>query len=152
MSTRIYSAPRVFDVATLFVVTFAYAILFSVLSFSINPKSTILWGGCIVTFIGLCQAILFKGSKPRLASVIGGGLAAFVLLLCLEQMRRSPPSVLAVSIIGLCSATVGCGLGYLTGAVVGGVFLIADKLRQRIGRSMSVAKDLEVGFTHLTDD
>jgi hypothetical protein len=134
MTSKVYSAPRVFDVATLFVVTFAYAILFAILSYSFNPKLTILLGSGFITIVGVCQAILFQGEKPRYSSVVAGVACAIGLYFFQSFSKESPIPVFAKVIAFPFYMLLGAGFGYLAGAVVGGVFLIADHLRQRWSR------------------
>jgi hypothetical protein len=132
---KIYSAPRRFDLATIFVVTSAYAALFAgMTALNFPPIASGAVAG-FVTLVGLAQALLFRGRQPRLASVLVGtaiySLAALAIWLASGQ-RRYPTAL--VLLAGTYSIIGGAILGYLSGALIGGVFLIADVLRGRFGR------------------
>lgn len=129
---RLYSAPRRFDLATMLVVTTAYAIfLGGLLAVGATPMLTVILVG-LVTLLGVAQAVLFGGREPRRASMlIGAPICA--LLLCISvfsgpQQYISLPFVLFATGVG---ALEGAVLGYFAGVLVGGVFLVADVLRRR---------------------
>jgi putative addiction module component (TIGR02574 family) len=131
---KIYSAPRRFDLATIFVVMSAYSILFAAMSgLQFPPQASLMVGG-FITIVGIGQAVLFGGRKPRLASVVTG-LAAFLvgLLVSLFEPRMyARPLILIVMSAWL---IVGAAAGYVAGVLVGGVFLVADLLRKAYDRS-----------------
>lgn len=123
--------PRRFGVGTLLVVTTAFALLFGVLRALHVPG----WGFVIVAgyiiVIALGQALLFGGKKPRLASYLVGAITWFgvhLLAVCLAIVLRGswdhleelfPTMFLALTFGGL--------LGYLTGCLIAGVFLLIDR-------------------------
>ena len=124
----IFSAPRKFDTATLLIVTTAYAIYFSVmLAIGLNEFVIAMIAG-FFTVVGLCQPILFFGKFPRLSSVIGGviyGIPAGII--CVRQADEEWLAALVFgTIAGIFAGSTG---GYLCGALVGGVFLIAHYTR-----------------------
>ena len=98
--------------------------------------------GLFFTAIAAAQALLFKGNAPRLASCIAGSLyfvainATFILLNSVTQSQqfRIVSSILAAVGGMICVALSGAICGYAGGALVGGVFLVADQLRRRAGR------------------
>jgi hypothetical protein len=132
-SPQVFAAPRRYDLATMFTVSIAYALLFAGLrSLGADPPLVGLIGG-FFTFVGIAQAILFGGNSPRKASCIAGAvyLAGFVV----AESVAFAAGVSLFRLLGLlCYGIWGLVLGYVGGAIVGGVFLIADFLRRRIDR------------------
>jgi hypothetical protein len=82
--------------------------------------------------VGLAQAVLYNGRAPRLASVIAGGLLMELTLLPRSMSHES--SLVFSAIIRL---ILGLPAGYLAGTLVGGVFLVADKLRHWAARRIA---------------
>jgi putative addiction module component (TIGR02574 family) len=138
---KIYSAPRRFDLATVFIVTLAYSVLLGVMSaLRLPPVASLIVAG-FITAIGVSQALLFGGKRPRLASVLVGTLIYALSLLgfwLATGQRAYPTSTFLV--LGTYAAIGGAILGYLSGVVVGGVFLLADAVR-RMRRSGTEAED-----------
>jgi hypothetical protein len=129
----IYSVPRRFDLATIFVVTAAYSLLLGGLSaLDATPIVKTVVAG-FVTMIAVAQAALVKLVHPRGTSIVVGAVInlIFTWLIWLEIGRRIPIPFVVVALTGV---LIGGFLGYLTGTVVGGVFLIADLLRGRFDR------------------
>jgi putative addiction module component (TIGR02574 family) len=131
---RVYSAPRRFDLATVFVVTTAYSLLLAALSAFQLPAGAIAMVTGFITLVGVGQAFLFHGQRPRLASILMGLLCytAPSLATWFIGNRMMPPGfvmmMLGNGIVG------GAVLGYLAGVLVGGVFLVADVVRRKFGR------------------
>ncbi len=131
-----YGAPRVFDLFTLLAVTLAFALLFGglqllepMLQGGVESLSIVL--GVFVTGVAVFQMLLWGGKKPRLASLVAGPIlwvAIFVIYGAIESRGRFDP----LAVFGaLCSSVLGVPAGYIGGALVAGVFLIADFLRTR---------------------
>jgi hypothetical protein len=125
----------------IFVVTFAYSILFAVMSWlSFPPVASLIIGGFIMV-VGIGQALLFGGLKPRSASVVTGScaymLGTIAVWLSDPRMYRGELMIIVIS----WSAVGGAMMGYLAGVLVGGVFLVADAVRRRFGRRTEVAAD-----------
>ncbi|MEN6493863.1 MAG: GNAT family N-acetyltransferase [Thermoguttaceae bacterium] len=123
--------PRRFGVGLLLVVTTVYALLFGVLRALHFPAMAFVMVVGYVTVIGLGQAILFGGKKPRLASYLVGAAVCLVLYMLtfwrailLIGSWKSFPELLSIVFWSL---TVGGLSGYVTGCLVGGVFLIAKQ-------------------------
>ncbi|MCI0335791.1 MAG: hypothetical protein L0228_21500 [Planctomycetes bacterium] len=144
-TAKIYSAPRRFDLATIFVVTFAYSLLFAVMSgLNFPPVASLIVGG-FITVVGAGQALLFGGKKPRLASAVTGAVVSVPLtLLTMDFGPRGLAGELWV--LGMPASIIfGAGFGYAAGALVGGVFLVADAVRQKFARrARASADDAEV--------
>ena len=122
----------------MFVVSVAYAVLFSVMRLLQAGPLMFVIAGLFFTAIAVAQALLFKGNAPRLASCIAGSLyfvginATFILLNSVNQSQsfRIVSSILAAVSGMICVAASGAICGYAGGALVGGVFLVADQLRR----------------------
>ncbi len=132
-AAKVYAAPRRFDLATLFIVTIAYSFLLAGMSVLQFPSIASLAIAGFVTLVGVGQAVLFGGDRPRTASLLVGttiyslGMLAYWFL---GWSRFIPPSGLFV--IGTFVVIGGAILGYLSGTLIGGVFLLAEYLRHFI--------------------
>jgi putative addiction module component (TIGR02574 family) len=131
---RIYSAPRRFDLATIFAVTTAYSLLFAALSAIHVPTTAIAIAAGFITLVGIGQALLFGGQKPRLASALVGVLCYSIA--ATGYWLMGPPMMPEPLLLGalVYALFVGAVSGYVAGVLVGSVFLVADKLRCRFGR------------------
>jgi hypothetical protein len=134
---KIYSAPRRFDLATIFVVTVAYSILLTGMGLLQFPPLASLIVAGFVTLIGISQALLFGGNQPRLASLLAGTVLYSIAMLAywLAGGPRLMPTS-AFLALGTSVLIGGAILGYLSGTLIGGVFLLADYVR-RIVRSLT---------------
>jgi putative addiction module component (TIGR02574 family) len=142
--TKIYAAPRRFDLATIFIVTVAYSLLFSAMSLLQFPPVVSLVIAGFVTLVGIAQAVLFGGAQPRTASLIMGTVIFSIGMLAwwvFGGSRSFPPSV--ILIFGSFIVIGGAVLGYLSGALIGGVFMLAEYLR-RFVRSVVRQRHVEV--------
>jgi hypothetical protein len=148
----IYSAPRRFDLATVFAVTSAYSLLFAVTSYvvgylDLSPAASLFVGG-FVTLVGVAQAVLFGGQNARIASV---GTGVVLCVLWNLYMVIWPPryfSGIAMIFLLPISAALGVFFGYTAGVMVGGVFLVADKIRTFL---VGKAEDSEDDWVELTE-
>jgi hypothetical protein len=129
-----YGAPRVFDLFTLLAITLAFAMLFGgiqVLKPALGEGTTAVTAvvAAYVTGIAVAQLALWGGALPRLASIVGGPVVWILVgtVLGLFEGTSLPGAVGGA----LCSSPVGFITGYLGGAVVAGVFLVADGFRQK---------------------
>lgn len=124
----LYSVPRRFDIATLLVVSLAYSILFSFLKVLGAPWPVFLFFGSLTVVIGVAQALFPYGNEPRWASMIAGCVYLGVWTIATAVVMQDVTA-------GMCgtvgSFLFGPPLGYLTGAIEAGVFLLADKVRTR---------------------
>jgi hypothetical protein len=141
---KIYSAPRRFDLATIFVVTFAYSLLFGVLSGLGAPPALSVIFGVFITVVGIGQAVLYGGNNARVASVITGAVVGVPVawgLITMESPRNMVAWLILFAPLGI---VLGGLCGYLAGTLVGGVFLVADKLRQFFVHRDVMATDSEL--------
>ncbi len=115
------------------VVTTAYALLFGALRFTPSPPILFAVVAGFITCVGIAQALLFGGKKPRMSSALVGVVWLFGLLVTTGAIRLVydyPSSVIALAILG-------AFIGYVAGVVVGSVFLTSDMLRKSIQRCKS---------------
>ena len=134
-SRRIYSVPRRYDPATLFVVSLAYALLFGFMrSVGFPPIAFAVVAG-FVTLVGLSQAILFGGKAPRQASAVAG-IGAFLVVqvpvLAECALRHLQDLGILVACLPLTAILPGAMLGYVVGVLIGGVFLVAEAVRRGV--------------------
>jgi uncharacterized membrane protein len=130
-STKLYSAPRRFDLATILVVTLAYAVLFGALRLLHADHIVVLMIAGLISCVGVGQALLFQGKRPRLASLlIGVVVSCCVCVIDIVVLGDWPFIVVAL----VSSAVSGLIFGYLAGVAVGSVFLVSDLTRRLIQR------------------
>ena len=133
-AVKLYSAPRRFDLFTILIVTTAYAILFSAMNgLRFHPIMSV-YVAAFITIVGIGQAVLFGGRQPRFASAVSGAMAYFIGYLCFIFLEPRWQIGFSTVTAIFASATFGSVLGYIAGVLVGGVFLVADVLRQRYGK------------------
>jgi putative addiction module component (TIGR02574 family) len=131
----VYSAPRRFDLATIFVVTTAYALLFAELAALQLPPLINLLSAGFIAIVGIGQAFLFRGLRPRTSSLLVGMATCGIFAVghFLMNPRIYSSSMFAIMLAYLLAS--GAILGYVAGAVVGGVFLVADFVRRWLSRT-----------------
>jgi hypothetical protein len=127
---KIYSAPRRFDLATIFVVTFAYSLLFGVMNYAEFWPSVSLVVGAFITIVGVGQALLYGGKNARVASVITGAVLGGLLSIAGAIAPPRGFSGIVLLFLSPVNLILGACFGYMAGALVGGVFLVADKVRR----------------------
>lgn len=120
--TKLYSVPRRFDLATIMIVTSAFALLFGVIRlFDFGLLGFAAVAG-FFTCVALAQAIMFGGRAPRAASIVAGGSYCALFALSADPA-------------GLCIGVVYGGiLGYLAGILIASVFLVTDLARMLVRR------------------
>ena len=80
-AAKVYGVPRRYDLATLFAVSVAYAIMFGVMRALSFPLDRFAISAAFVTSVGIGQALLFKGKSPRTASVgVGVSLSVATMI------------------------------------------------------------------------
>jgi hypothetical protein len=132
--------PRQFGIGILLVITTMFAVLFAMLQGLGAPP--LAFAGIAVFFgaVGLGQMLLFKGKRPRRASVIVGACFLPCLLLGtivieMFEERRVVPDFFTGLLLFLIWSPVGALFGYLAGLLIAGVFLVIDMLKKRLGGS-----------------
>jgi hypothetical protein len=126
--------PHRFGVGTLLLISTMYAVLFAVWRFIEGPPEILVWVALFFFAVGLGQMLLFKGQRPRRASVIVGACAVpgmFLGYIVYEQFVTGRLSAFPVD--NLCwlywCIPVGGFLGYLAGGLIAAHFLLIDKLK-----------------------
>lgn len=144
-----YGAPRVFDLYTLLAITVAFALLVAGLRLlgpllQTNLEIVAATLGGFVSGIAIFQLALFQGKQPRLASLVGGPILC--CLIAAAVWIDDPRQLWSFNwrLVGLLIGFAGLAAGYLGGALVAGVFLIADALRPRARSTASTAADNDV--------
>jgi len=128
-STRVFSAPRKFDLSTVIVVTTVYAVGFAALRAVGFPAVGVFVLAAFFTSVALGQAVLFGAKHPRMASTVVG--SAFVAIAVTIGTLADPdavtiqedPSILFIA------AFWGVLFGYVGGVLVGSVFMVAHGVR-----------------------
>lgn len=126
---HVYSVPRRFDMATLLTVSLAYSILFAILKGMDASWVVFLYLGGLTVAVGVAQALAERSAQVRKASMITGGIYCIAMggILLAAAPMTSGERVL----IAFCLVT-GPGIGYLAGALDGGLFLVADMVRRHL--------------------
>ena len=120
--------PRRFSVGTMLLFTAMYGVLFALLTSLGTPPVLFLVVTVFITGVGASQAVLFKGKRPRTASMITGlvmwMLITLALALWMASTRAARFDVVWATIMGMgCGVSLGPICGYLAGAIAAGVFL-----------------------------
>jgi len=137
--SKLYSVPRRFDVAAIMAVQLAYALLFVALRLvQIQPIDFVKVAG-FFTCVGVGQAVLFRGKRPRLSSVLLG-VVYLVGIYVVHAISRDDSMLqlhyLAL-LVWLVIAIAGAFCGYFAGVAVGTVFLVSAVMRRAIQRRQS---------------
>jgi hypothetical protein len=141
---KVYGAPRVFDLFTLLAITLAFALLFALLgllapALDMSARGLTVVIGSYITLVGAAQMWLFGAKNPRAASLVGGPIA--MVIVCFFPLTLNQPVLFAfVFSVGI-GLTAGPFTGYIAGAVVAGVFLIADKIRVSTKSAGRISRD-----------
>jgi hypothetical protein len=131
-TSELYSAPRRFDLASIFVVTAAYSILLGSLSLMSTPPAVMVVVAGMLGIIAATQAMYQHVANPRGVSIVTGAITFAIVCAIVSFTTRGVLSgslFVNAFILGL---PCGAILGYLMGTVIGGVFLVADMVRKRM--------------------
>lgn len=134
-TSPIYKVPRRFDLATMFVVTFAFAAFLGVLgAFGVPTIVQITLVG-LLSVVGMVQMIV-PTRYVRWAAVMCGWVVYLAAFIAQISQQRHPVS--SEEIAGLlCGMLIGGSLmGYIAGVVDAGVFLVADYVRKGAIRAL----------------
>jgi hypothetical protein len=135
-----HGTPRRYSLRTIFLVTTCLAASLAALRGLGTPS--ILLGNLLllVLMVGTAQALFFGGRYPRQASLVGGLLWGVVLAVFLG-VQVGPRTEVFMGM--LCIVVVSPLLGYLSGGVVAGTFLVLDGVERLLRRPSP---------TEITDD
>jgi hypothetical protein len=135
LSVKTYAVPKRFGIGTLLTVIVAFAIFSALLRASmLEPYQTFV----LLAFVCVIAALQFVFHlAPRRASLIGGG--CFVLILAyVEWLTSSPsgriPQPAELAFLAALWVIMGAILGYLTGALIGMVFMLMAVANRLVGR------------------
>ena len=124
----LYAVPRRFGISTIFVATTLFAIVFGVLRYFEATWRVFVFVFLQLSLVSILQFWLTK--VPRFASVLAGVL--FVLALSSwSAVDFHPPHGLPIEVwlpALLITSVFGAIFGYVTGVLIGAVFLVSDKL------------------------
>jgi hypothetical protein len=139
-TSELYSAPRRFDLATIFVVTAAYSLLLGGLTALGSWPAVKIMAVGLLTLVAAGQALFHNHANPRGVSVLIGAAAytLFTLVLWSIYPRVFPDSFFFVVVIN--GLMFGGLLGYIAGVLVGGMFLVAERLRGKLSPQESDAE------------
>lgn len=129
----IYSVPRRFDLASMLVVTTAYALLFTGMTLLDFPFESFVYFAFLIALVAAAQSVVDKKYNPRVVSVIVGVAYYFswmFVLFVTTSMYRAGDSA---GCLACSTAVLGPLQGYLAGTLVAGTFLVADYLRTFLG-------------------
>jgi MFS family permease len=126
--------PRRFGLGVLMLLVTLAAVLFSALrSLGACPEVFAVISTMFAA-VAVGQIFLFRGRYPRAASIWVGGCffpLQVVALVIWLSLAYGPAPIFAVAVMLLVSIPLGAGFGYLSGGLVGGVFLILDALAEK---------------------
>jgi hypothetical protein len=122
--------PRRFGIGTMMILTAAFALLFGVLkTFGADP-AVFAAISIFIAGVAACQAVLFKGKNPRLASFVGGILVLSLIAVvgvpvdCHQEGLGLLQTVVFTVLAVILSALLGGPLGYAAGCVAAAIFLV----------------------------
>jgi hypothetical protein len=124
--------PRRFSIGTMMILVTAFILLFAVLKTLDTPPIVFAIVTIYVAGIAASQSLLFKGRRPRLASVVSGMsmIALFVVIVAVMEFRVYPRSLDVGAIVGflftmvIFPVVVGAPLSYAVGCFVASIFLV----------------------------
>lgn len=128
-----YAVPQRFGISAILALTTLFACVFAILKgFEASPVSYLFFGTLGVT---ICLAQMFFGRVPRVSSIVAGSILlpfwVFVTALFFDPptrvtMQMARFIVNEALIVAPVTIIAGAILGYLTGAVMAGFFLLLD--------------------------
>jgi hypothetical protein len=126
-SRRIYSFPRRFGLGTLLVITLVFGALSAYFRWLQWPGELVLGALC---FVGLVGAMQFAFERaPRHISVLVGSFvfAAWPIIMRLLASRNfNRFDLFDIAFLSAICAIIGAVVGYFTGTLIGGIFLLMD--------------------------
>lgn len=145
---ELFSFPRRFDLASMMAISVGYAMLFAAMRlFDASPYLMFSTGGLIAA-VGVSQAMLFSGEEPRKASLIIGGVYCLIAVGIAAALYAHPAEVAAACVFAIMWGPLA---GYLAGALVGGVFLIAEYGRRGMTKFKQPTEPVNVSSSSADD-
>jgi hypothetical protein len=121
--------PRRFGIGTMMVFTAMFAVLFSVLkTLNVSPAPFV-FISVFVAGVAACQAILFGGKNPRAASIAGGSVLYYLMMVVVYLYSGSVPGAWPkeslFSLPGIFALLLaGAWAGYAAGILAAAIFLV----------------------------
>lgn len=135
---KLYAASRRFDLATVFVAMAVFSVLMAIMSLVGFGAGTKIYLGVFIVVVGVGQAFLEPHMDARRASMlVGAGFHTLCSTIFWFTLPESVPFATIILVVLINGLVLGAAMGYMAGALVGGVYLIADALRGRFGRATS---------------
>jgi hypothetical protein len=126
--------PRRYTVGALLVITTLYAIVFGLLRTVDAEPPAFVGVALYLTAIGAAQMLLFRGEKPREASILVGSavplLIGIFVILSVGNRGGGPGTGDPIPLLMTALPVLGAIVGYLLGCTVAGVFLVIERFRQ----------------------
>lgn len=132
--TKTYLVPQRFGVGTIMLGTALFGLLFAVMKWLDAPVPLIVAVASFLSCVALGQVIFQRA--PRLASAVIG--AIFHPALAVAYIATDPvvdPSGVVAAVVGY--AIFGALVGYITGGLIAGVFLVSDYILRTMARLRS---------------
>ena len=139
----LYSVPRRFDLSSMLVATTAYALLFTCMTVLNFRFWTFVYFAVMLAFVAVAQSVWADRYHPRRVSQLAGVAYQLSVIAILIALQRFFPQVqlsgersfdrqmlLSMMCVVLLVSPI---LGYLSGVLVAGTFLVADALRGLLG-------------------
>jgi MFS family permease len=134
--------PRQYGIRTMMMITAVYAVLFGCLASAQAPPGVYVVVGVFIGGVGLAQMFLFRGTRPREASILAGSallfLGAAILVVAAHIARQRGDGVFLWTVVFM--PAIGALLGYLVGTAIASPFLIADRLKHRRAASQQAVE------------
>jgi hypothetical protein len=128
------SAPFQFGISTLLIITALYAVLFGVMRTFNFPPVAFAVVAMLFTTVGLGQTFLFKGLRPRKASMIAGaGFFVVLWAIYLVAFGKDYFSHFFAPFDPVEGAFFGAIYGYVVGLLISGAFAVVRKLSDLCG-------------------
>jgi hypothetical protein len=132
--------PRRFGIGTILIVMGAAAVLLAFLVVCGVPAPFVFHLVGFLAVIAFAQAILYRGTNPRRASIAAGAIicpvyaitAGIILMALTDDLNGRIDIFIYVIFVSV----LGSLFGYLAGGVVGGIFLIMGYWEQRFGKEV----------------
>lgn len=125
----VYSAPRRYDLATMLVVTSAFALLFTGMKLMDAHIVFFLYLAGLIVVIGVAQSLLSDVFCPRKISMVVGIIYSLIASVAMVLVFRGSRGGPAPEELFVLTVIFGPAQGYIGGALVAGTFLVADLLR-----------------------
>ncbi len=135
-----YSVPKRFGLGAIMAFTTLFAVLLGILRMYDAPVGFYIFFG--VMGCAVCAAQMITNQVPRLVSVLVGAICLPLTAVVYAVMGEVPGSEAVVMVP--CLAVPGAIIGYLTGTMAAGVFLMGDMLEARVrGETIATAELVE---------